>query len=292
MRATDLHPPRDSNATESDQGALLNAALEAARAGAEVLKRYFRDPNLRVDDKGRSGLVSDADRESEETILKVLRHHFPGSGFLAEEKGGEQGTEDMLWVVDPLDGTNNFIQGLPIWCVSIGVLVDGVTQVGLVYDPLGENLFTARKGEGAYWNGQRLKTSRRGDLSGSFISLSVPSRGTPQEMKRWVDIFREIVGQCRAYRRTGSAALDLAYTAAGIYDGLLQFSLSPWDFTAGNLLVREAGGQVSDLSGLMPGLDAGSICAGGPLWETLQRLIHQHPDGSTDFSGPANGRLC
>ncbi len=292
MRASDLHPPPDPNAAHTHQGPLLNAALEAAHAGAEVLKKYFRDPELRVDDKGRSGLVTDADRESEEMILKVLRRHFPGSGFLAEERGGEQGTQDILWVVDPLDGTNNFIQGLPIWCISIGVLTEGITQAGLVYDPLGENLFTATQGGGAFWNGQRLKASSRALLSGSFVSLSVPSRGTPQEMSRWVEIFREIVGHCRAYRRTGSAALDLAYTAAGIYDGLLQFSLSPWDFTAGNLLVKEAGGQVSDLSGDTPHLEAGSICAGGPLWETLQCLIHQHPIGRTGFLGPASRRLC
>lgn len=243
---------------------LVAAARDAAVAGAAVLRQHFRSATLEVHSKGAGGLVSEADHRSEEAIVGVLRRYFPDHAILTEEAGelssGSQ--SDVEWVIDPLDGTTNFVRGLPLYAVAVACRIAGRLEVGVVYDPEGENLFWAGRGRGAWWNSRRLTVSSRPNLDGAFLATGFPlrSRGA---LELSLALYRQAVSRAQAMRRIGAAALDLAYTAAGVYDGFFEIGLSSWDVAAGAVLVTEAGGVVTDLSGGGGYLESGNVLAAG-----------------------------
>ena len=243
---------------------LLATAEAAAHAGAEIITRYFRNADLEVRRKAENDFVTRADRESEAAILAVIRRRFPDHRILAEEgSGAGEGHGDYEWLIDPLDGTTNFLQGLPVYCVSIACRRGDDLLIGAIEDPEGGNLFTAVKGGGAFWNGRPMQTSRRDGLDGAFLATGYPFRAL-STLDVYLEIFRDVFRHAKAIRRCGSAALDLAYTAAGVYDGFFEFRLSPWDIGAGTLMVREAGGILTDLDGGGGSFGSGNVVAGGP----------------------------
>ncbi len=256
---------------------LLKTAVAAAQAGAEIIGPYFRDASLEVRRKGENDFVTQADKESEAAILAVIRERFPDHRILAEEgSGAGQGHGDYEWLIDPLDGTTNFLQGLPVYCVSIACRRGDELLVAAINDPEGKNLFTAVAGGGAFWNGRRMETSPRDGLKGAFLATGYPFRALPT-LDIYLGIFRDVFRQAKAIRRCGSAALDLAYTAAGVYDGFFEFRLSPWDIGAGILMIREAGGVATDLDGGDGSFASGNVVAGGPaVQRELLAVVQRH----------------
>jgi myo-inositol-1(or 4)-monophosphatase len=256
---------------------LLETALAAARSGADVLKRYFRREGLAVDRKGVNDFVTQADHESEAAVLAEIRRRFPDHRILAEEgSGAGLGDSDFQWLIDPLDGTTNFLQGLPVYCVSVACRRGGELLAAVIHDPEGSNVFSATRGGGAFWNGRPMRVSGQEGLRGAFLATGYPFRALPT-LDVYLAIFRDVFQQAKAIRRCGAAALDLAYTAAGVYDGFFEFRLSPWDIGAGVLLIREAGGAVSDLDGGGRFFQSGNILAGGPAVQAgLRRVVASH----------------
>lgn len=253
---------------------LLNTALDAAADASRLLLEYFGRRDLEVEAKQANDFVSEADRASEETILTLIGERHPDHAILSEEAGwsGVDGS-DYVWVVDPLDGTTNFLHGLPVWAVSIGCLKDRVPQVGVIAEPVTGKVFSAARGEGAWSNDQRLEVSAREGLDEAFLATGFPFKAK-RALPLYLEIFEAAFRRGRSIRRTGSAALDLAYTAAGTYDGFFEFELSPWDLAAGALLIEEAGGRISDLDGGDGFLDTGSVLAGTPgTWKGLVGLL-------------------
>ena len=247
-----------------ENGQLLSAAMVAAEAGAKVLESYFRSGRLRVDVKGAHDFVTQADRESEAALVAEILARFPDHRILAEEGTvHESATADFEWVIDPLDGTTNFLQGLPVWAISIACRRGAELLAAVVLDPQGGNLFTASRGGGAYWNGRPVHVSARASLDGAFLATGYPFRARAA-LDLYLEMFRSVFAHSRAIRRCGAAALDLAYTAAGVYDGFFEFRLSPWDIAAGALLIEEAGGVLSDFDGRGGYLESGNVLAGAP----------------------------
>ena len=256
---------------------LLATALAAAHAGAGVVSRYFRSGDLEVRRKGENDFVTRADRESEAAVISAIRERFPDHRVLAEEGGGAGlGHGEHEWLIDPLDGTTNFLQGLPVYCVSIACRRGEELLVGVIEDPEGRNLFSAVRGEGVFWNGRRMRTSAREGLDGAFLATGYPFRAL-STLDIYLAIFRDVFRRAKAIRRCGSAALDLAYTAAGVYDGFFEFRLSPWDIGAGALMVREAGGVLTDLDGGEGSFASGNVVAGGPaVQRELVEIVQRH----------------
>jgi myo-inositol-1(or 4)-monophosphatase len=247
-----------------DPRELLATALAAGEAGARVLVDYFRSGRLQVDVKGQNDFVTQADRESEAALVgEILRRH-PDHRILAEEGTvHDSATSAYEWVIDPLDGTTNFLHGLPVWAVSIACRRGDEIVAGVVLDPCGGNTFAAARGHGATWNGRPMQVAARADLAGAFLATGYPFRAHAA-LEVYLDLFREVFRHARAIRRCGAAALDLAYTAAGVYEGFFEFRLSPWDIAAGALLIEEAGGRLSDLDGGRRYLASGNVLAGAP----------------------------
>ncbi len=243
---------------------LLETAITAARAGADVLQRYFRRDGLQVSRKGQNDFVTEADKASEAAVLAEIQRSFPGHRILAEEGGAADLNRESEheWLVDPLDGTTNFLQGLPVWCVSVACRRGDQVVAGVVLDPEGGNLFAAARGQGATWNGRPMSVSPHPGLDGAFLATGYPFRAL-STLDVYLDIFRDVFRRSTAIRRCGSAALDLAYTAAGVYDGFFEFRLSPWDIGAGIVLIEEAGGAVTDLDGEKGYFRSGNVVAGG-----------------------------
>ncbi len=241
-----------------------DAAVEAAKAGGAILMGHWRqlDPAT-VQEKTKNDLVSIADQESEAAIHAVLEQAFPQYGWLGEETGAAGDTE-RKWIVDPLDGTLNFIQGFPQWCVSIALWDAAGPAVGVVWDPLKGDLFVATRGDGATWNGRPMQVSAHPGLDGAFLATGFAYQ-LGERFPRWRDSLDRIWPRAKAIRRAGSAALDLAHTAAGIYDGFWEMGLQPWDLGAGVLLVSEAGGLLSDWEGGETWASTGNLVAGNPL---------------------------
>jgi myo-inositol-1(or 4)-monophosphatase len=256
---------------------LLATAVAAAHAGAEVVTRYFRGADLDVRRKAENDFVTRADRESEAAVLAVIRERFPDHRILAEEgSGAGVGQGDYEWLIDPLDGTTNFLQGLPVYCVSIACRRGDELLAGAIEDPEGRNLFTAVRGGGAFWNDRRMRISPREGLTGAFLATGYPFRAL-STLDSYLAIFRDVFRHAKAIRRCGSAALDLAYTAAGVYDGFFEFRLSPWDIGADTLMVREAGGIVTDLDGGGGSFASGNTVAGGPaVHRGLLEIVQRH----------------
>ncbi|MDA8020425.1 MAG: inositol monophosphatase [Thermoanaerobaculia bacterium] len=247
---------------------LVEVAIEAAHAGAAVLRRFFRHDDLQVHSKGDHDFVTKADHESEEAILGVIRSAFPDHHALAEESGHsepvqESDGDEYQWIIDPLDGTSNFLQGVPMFCISIACRRRGQVMAAVVYEPIRDDLFSAGRGLGAHHNGQAMRVSERLSLDDAFLATGYPFRAKAT-LDAYLDCFRAVFLKSRGIRRVGAAALDLAYTAAGIFDGFFEFRLSPWDIAAGALLVEEAGGKVTDLDGMERYLSSGNVLAGPP----------------------------
>jgi myo-inositol-1(or 4)-monophosphatase len=257
---------------------LLQGAVAAAEAGADRLQTYFRQGGLEVRWKSRTDMVTRADRESEAAILGEIGRRFPAHAILAEEGGASGGQADFEWIVDPLDGTSNFLQGLPVYAVSVACRHGDELVVGVVLDPQGGNRFAAVRGAGATWNGAPMKVSDRPELGGGFVATGYPFR-CKATLDLYLAAFRDVFQRVRSLRRCGAAALDLAYTAAGVYDGFFEFRLSAWDIAAGALLIREAGGRVSDLDGGGRFLETGNVIAGGPaVHRELLAVVGGHAD--------------
>jgi myo-inositol-1(or 4)-monophosphatase len=229
--------------SEKELKRFLQVAVKACRAAGRIQMAAFGS-ELKVEHKGEIDLVTAVDRRSEEEIIAILTGAFPGHGCLAEESSLTEGVNDYLWVVDPLDGTTNYSRGFPVFCSSIALTLKGKVLVGAIYNPVLRELFTARRGGGSFLNGKKVHVSRQDRLSAGFLAT-----GFPYDIRRSrrnnLDHFSRFATRCLAIRRAGAAALDLAYVAAGRFDGFWELKLKPWDMAAGTLLVEEAGGRVS-----------------------------------------------
>jgi myo-inositol-1(or 4)-monophosphatase len=241
---------------------MINIAVRAARSAGRILLRYYEHTeSLRVDEKSRNDFVSEVDRQAEQAIIQELRSKYPSHAILAEESGALRG-DDYQWVIDPLDGTTNYLHGLPQFSISIALKYRGKLEHGLVYDPLREEIFIATRGGGARLNDRRIRVSARPGLSGALLGTGFPFRDQ-RFLREYLGMFEALVKDTAGIRRPGSAALDFAYVAAGRTDGFWELGLSQWDFAAGALLVREAGGVVTDLAGTDQFLETGNVVAGG-----------------------------
>jgi myo-inositol-1(or 4)-monophosphatase len=246
----------------------LDVAVAAAEEAGALLEDYFGslDPSD-VEEKAKNDMVSRADREAEAILKHAIFAAYPHDRFLGEETGSSGGdAEAPVWIVDPLDGTANFIRGFPHWAISIARTKGGLggpLEVGVIWDPVKEDLFSASSGGGAFRNGARLRIPPRAGLEGAALATGFPFR-QQGKIDLYLSIFREVFLRARSLRRAGSAALDLAYTAAGIFDGFFEFGLSPWDTAAGALLVAEAGGLVTDFDGGGSWRTRGNLLAGSP----------------------------
>ncbi len=247
----------------------LAAAREAAlAAGKLVRERFGVRAGLGVEEKGRNDYVTDTDRASEELMVSMLEAAFPSIPVLAEEGGGGGGGGDLFWVIDPLDGTTNFIHGYPQVGVSVALLEERRPVVAVTYDPLREELFEAARGKGAFLGGRSISVSRERNLERSLLGTGFPFR-RHEYLERYLGTFRELFTGCRGVRRAGAAVLDLAHLAAGRLEGFWELYLKPWDMAAGALLVQEAGGVVTDFFGGDGYLSAGNIVAAG------ERAVHE-----------------
>jgi myo-inositol-1(or 4)-monophosphatase len=253
------------------RSALLNVMVQAAMKAGRSLSRDFGEvQNLQVSMKGPGDYVSQADRKAEETIFTELSKARPGYSFLMEERGTVEGSDDQhRWIVDPLDGTTNFLHGIPLFAISIALERQGQIVAGVVYNPAMDELYTAERGGGAFMNDRRLRVAARTKLSDAVIGCGLPHLGRGHHGNFLVEL-RNVMGEAAGVRRFGSASLDLCYLAAGRMDGFWETGLSAWDIAAGILMIREAGGFVSDMDGSQAMLETGSLVAGN---ETIHRAL-------------------
>ncbi|WP_018606834.1 inositol monophosphatase family protein [Uliginosibacterium gangwonense] len=245
---------------------ILNIAVKAARQAGKIINRASLDlERLQVSAKQPNDFVTEVDRAAEQAIIEIIREAYPEHGILAEESGSAGGAQDseVQWIIDPLDGTTNFIHGFPQYAVSIGIAEKGVVQHAVIYDPNHNELFTASRGRGAFLNDRRIRVSKRIRMNESLIGTGFPFK-TMEHMDAYLQMFRDLSEKTAGLRRPGSAALDLAYTACGRTDGFFEIGLHPWDMAAGALLVSEAGGLVSDFAGEANYLGTGNLVAGTP----------------------------
>jgi myo-inositol-1(or 4)-monophosphatase len=253
--------------------ALLNVAVMAARrAGSVLIKKMRSLEKLDVELKGHNDFVSEADVAAEKTAIDCILKHYPEHAILAEESG-VQGESDTVWIIDPLDGTTNYLHGFPVWAVSVGVQIDGRMEHGVVYDPLRQEIFTASRGQGAHLEGRRIRVSGRNHLAEALIGTGFPFRQADQEIEPYLTMLGKVIRNTSGVRRPGAAALDLCYVAAGRIDAFWETGLAPWDMAAGSLIIREAGGIVSGLDGSENFLDSGHILCGSPkIYAGLAKL--------------------
>jgi myo-inositol-1(or 4)-monophosphatase len=252
---------------------MLNIAVKAARRAAAVINRAARDlDGVTVTRKRHNDFVTEVDQAAEAAIIEVLRKAYPGHAILAEESGAD-GASEYEWIVDPLDGTTNFIHGFPQYAVSIALRHRGVLEQAVVYDPGRNELFTATRGRGAFLNDRRLRVSTRAKLAESLIGTGFPFRDLAH-LDEYMTAFKAVTRETAGIRRAGAAALDLAYVAAGRLDGFWEIGLSPWDMAAGALLVLEAGGLVTDFDGEAHYLERGNVVCGAPkVFAPLLRVV-------------------
>ena len=263
---------------------MINVAIKAARAAGAIINRAALDVEaVRISQKLVNDFVTDVDHAAEAVIIETLLAAYPGHGILAEESGQEHGAKDseFVWIIDPLDGTTNFIHGLPVYCVSIALAVKGKVEQAVIYDPSRNDLFTATKGRGAYMNDRRLRVSKRIKLQECLISTGFPFRPT-DDFNIYLRMMGEVMQRTAGLRRPGAAALDLAYVAAGFTDGFFETGLQPWDVAAGSLLVTEAGGLVGNFTGEPNFLDQHECLAGNPrVYGQLVTLLGKYSKFAT-----------
>jgi myo-inositol-1(or 4)-monophosphatase len=252
---------------------MLNTAVKAARrAGKVILRNLAQIDRLAVETKGRNDFVSDVDRHAEAEIINVIRAAYPDHAILAEESGRQAGN-DYLWIIDPLDGTTNYLHGYPQFAVSIGLYYQNRATQAVIFDPLRDELFTASRGAGAQINDRRIRVSEVSRMESALLGTGFPFKSM-DNLEAWIASFRTLLPLCSGVRRAGSAALDLAHVACGRLDGFWEIGLSPWDMAAGCLLIEEAGGMVGDFAGGQAFLESGNVMAGNTkIYAELLRLI-------------------
>lgn len=257
----------------------LNIAVKAARRAGSVINRATLDLDiLQVRAKQPNDFVTEVDRAAEEAIIETILEAYPEHGILAEESGSAAGNpeSEFQWIIDPLDGTTNFIHGFPQYAVSIAQRHNGVLQHGVIYDPTRNELFTASRGKGAFLNDRRIRVSKRVKLIESLIGTGFPFKNL-QHADAYLGMFRELTEKTSGLRRPGAAALDLAYVACGRTDGFFEIGLKPWDMAAGALMILEAGGLVSDFAGNSGFLESGNLVAGAPkIFSQLLQIVQTH----------------
>jgi myo-inositol-1(or 4)-monophosphatase len=264
---------------------MLNIAIRAARSAGSIIMRYAnRVDTLAVTSKARNDFVTDVDKMAEKEIISILRRSFPQHGILAEESGSDTRDSEYLWVIDPLDGTTNFVRGFPQFAVSIALKHKGRLDQAVVYDPVRQELFTASKGAGAQLNNRRLRVTTQNSLDGALLGTGFPFR-QQQYLDAYMGMFKTLFPDTAGIRRAGAASLDLAYVAAGRLDGFWEFGLSEWDMAAGALLIKEAGGIVTNFRGEDSYLQSGNIITGTPkvhraILRSIQEFIPENVDRS------------
>ncbi len=260
--------------------AVLNVAIMAAREAASVINRYSSQiERVNTRDKGANQIVSEVDIIAEESIINIIRQHFSDHKITSEEgTAGEQpaptaGEKEYEWIIDPLDGTHNYLHGFPYYCISIGVKFDGKIEHAVVMDPVRQEIFSASRGSGAHVDNQRIRVSKTRRLSEALLSTGMPFRD-PADIKSWLRSYASVIPRAQSVHRVGASALDMAYVAAGRYDGLWQLGLKQWDMCAGALLIQEAGGLITDIDGKQNFLETGTIvCGNDKIHEKLLQLV-------------------
>lgn len=267
---------------------MLNTAVKAARKAASIINRASFDlEKISVTSKQQNDFVTEVDKAAEQAIIDILLTAYPSHAVLAEESGASTNLNEkseFVWIIDPLDGTTNFIHGFPQYAVSIALQQKGVTTQAVIYDPVHNDLFTASKGSGAFLNNKRLRVSKTDRLSQALIGTGFAWRDKdPKQMANFLKMFEIMTMHCHGLRRPGAASLDLAYVAAGRYDGFFERNLDIWDIAAGVLMIKEAGGLVSDFSGEQTHLEKGDIIAGNPrIFSQMLRLLTPFADNQSE----------
>ena len=253
---------------------MLNIAIRAARAAGDVIIRQIDHvQDLPVTKKSRNDFVTEVDKHAEMAIIETLRNSFPNHAFLAEESG-QQGDSPYLWIIDPLDGTTNYLHGFPQYAVSIALQHKGELVQAVVYDPLRQELFTASRGEGAMLNNKRIRVSKQKSLEGALLGTGFPFK-EQERLNEYLDSFKALFPMTAGIRRAGAASLDLAYVACGRLDGFWEFGLKPWDIAAGVLLIQEAGGMISGICGNENYMETGNIVAATPeIFDMMTKKIN------------------
>ncbi len=256
---------------------MLINAVKAARQAGDIINFASRDlGKLTIQNKSFNDFVSEVDQAAEKAIIDTLKEAYPDHGFLGEESGDLNKEADNIWIIDPLDGTTNFLHGFPSYCVSIALQENGVLTQAVIYDPIKNDLFTATKGRGAFLNDTRIRVGKRHKLQDSLIATGFPFREFSY-LDTYMDMLKDMIKSTTGIRRPGSAALDLAYVAAGFSDGFFELNLSAWDIAAGGLLVQEAGGIVGDFEGNESWLQTGNIVAANPkVFAQMLQVLAPH----------------
>ena len=259
---------------------MLNIAVRAARSAGSIITRSVDQVDrLDITEKSANDFVTNVDRQAEESIIKVLREAYPDHSILAEENGELPGKNDgnqYQWIIDPLDGTTNYLHGFPQFAVSIGVKYKGRLEHAVIYDPMRQELFTASRGAGAQLNDRRMRVTNRKGLEGALLGTGFPFK-QQEHLDAYLATFKALFSMTAGIRRPGSAALDLAYLAAGRLDGFWEIGLNPWDMAAGALIVQEAGGLISDFSGGNDYMETGNVVAGSPkVFKAMLQAIRPH----------------
>ncbi len=256
---------------------ILNIAVKAARRAGSVINRASFDlDKLTVEQKGQNDFVSEVDRAAEQAIVQVLKDAYPQHSILAEESGESGPKSEYQWIIDPLDGTTNFLHGFPQYCVSIALTLKGVVQHGVIFDPVRNDLFTASRGGGAFLNERRIRVSKTLNIKDALIGTGFPYKEFAN-FDRYLAVFKEMTEKSAGVRRPGAAALDLAYVACGRFDGFWENGLSPWDVAAGGLMILEAGGLIADFKGEGDWLHSGTVVCGTPkVFAPMLQIIQGH----------------
>ncbi|OUU79732.1 MAG: inositol monophosphatase [Gammaproteobacteria bacterium TMED78] len=243
---------------------MVNIAIRAAREAGEIMIRQLNHlETLSVSEKSNNEYVTEIDKIAEKTIINIIHEHFPDHSILGEEFG-KQGDNEYQWIIDPIDGTTNFIHGFPVFCVSIAVTRDDELEHGVVYDPLRQEIFSASKGQGSQLDGHKIRVSKTNSLKNSLIATGFPYRSNKDKLDEYLKTLKNVIQSTSGIRRPGSAALDLCYVACGRVDGFWEFGLRKWDVAAGALIIKEAGGIITNLIGESDYLENGNILAGNP----------------------------
>ena len=256
---------------------MLNIAVKAARRAGAIINRASQDiGTLTIKSKNFNDFVSEVDVAAERAIIDTLKDAYPSHGFLGEESGSTSHQSDFIWIIDPLDGTTNFLHSFPQYCVSIALQHKGEITQAVIYEPNRNDLYTATKGRGAFLNDKRIRVSKCDKLQEALIGTGFPFRDF-KYLDDYLHMFKSMIQKTTGIRRAGSAALDLAYVASGALDGFWEIGLSPWDIAAGGLLIQEAGGIVTDLSGQTGWFESGNILVASPkIHDDMQAIIASH----------------
>jgi myo-inositol-1(or 4)-monophosphatase len=264
---------------------MIHVAIKAAKAAAEILRENFGKLSTGdIRKKSQNDFLTFVDEASEQKIIRMIQQAFPAHAILAEESGHSDQTSEYEWIIDPLDGTKNYISGIPVFAVSIGLRYRGKMKLGVVHDPIRGDIFHAVRNQGAYHDGRKMNVSQRSELAGCLIATGFPFK-RKEILANYLSSFKDIFLNCSGVRRMGAAALDLAYLAAGRFDGFWEVGLSPWDMAAGSLLIEEAGGLLSDFWGKDGYLENGYILASnGRIHDFLLDITKTHFPQTDNFS--------